>query len=312
MITVLGSINVDLTFPVAKLPRPGETVLTATFTEAIGGKGANQAVAAARDRAACRFIGCVGRDDLGARARAAMIEAGIDVTGLRTVEGPTGLASIWVDAEGRNMIAVASGANRAVKAEPLDACALSDDDVVVLQMEVPPRETELAIACAKRAGARVILNLAPALPIDRSALGHVDILVLNEHEADTLCVDLAFGNGIAGGAPERQLRALARELRRTVVITLGEAGAIAAHDDVLWRVAALPVQSIDTTGAGDCFVGALAAGLDRGASLPEAMRRGVVAASLACTSVGAQPSFAGAARIDAAMIDAPQLRSEAL
>ena len=157
-----------------------------------------------------------------------------------------------------------------------------------------------------------MLNLAPALPIDRSALRQVDILVLNEHEADSLSAHLALGDGIPGAAPETQLRALAHELGMTVIITLGEAGAIAAHSGVLWRGAALPVQSIDTTGAGDCFTGVLAAALGRGVPLPEAMRRGVVAASLACTGVGAQPSFPRADRIDAAMIEARQLRSEPL
>jgi ribokinase len=299
MITVLGSINVDLTFRVPHLPDVGETVLTPGFSEAVGGKGANQAIAAARDGAATRFIGCCGEDAFGATARSLLIDAGVDATGLETLQGvATGLASILVDGEGRNKIAVASGANGKVEARALDA-RLAPGSQLVLQMEIPAAEVEAAIAHAKRAGAHVLLNLAPALPLPLAALRQVDTLVVNEHEASTLCGEL----GLAAAEPEAQARALSRMLGTTVIITLGVAGAIAFHRGILLCAPALPVKAIDSTGAGDCFVGVLAAGLTRGLDLPAAMRRACAAGSLACAIVGAAPSFPTARQIDAALAE---------
>jgi ribokinase len=297
MITVFGSINVDLTFRLPHLPAVGETVLTPAVTQAVGGKGANQAVAAARDGAATRFIGCVGADDFGVTARTALAELGIDVSGLRTVPGATGLAAVWVDGQGRNQIAVASGANGALKAEALAGQAITPQTLVVLQMETPAAEVEAVIECAARIGARVILNLAPALPLPPAALRQIGILVLNEHEAAVLCGFLELPHA----APTDQAIALARDLANTVIITLGAEGAIGAQGDTLWRVEALPVTAIDTTGAGDCFVGVLASALTRGAPMQEAMRRAAVAGSLACTVVGAMPSFPTRDEIDAAL-----------
>ena len=301
MITVLGSINIDLTFKLARLPQPGETMLTPSCTEAVGGKGANQAVAAARDGGAVRFVGCVGNDAFGERARQALAGDGVDIAGLATATAPTGLASIWVDGDGRNMIAVASGANGHARAAALEPQVLGPGEIVVLQMEVPPVEVEAAIARARTAGATLIMNLAPALPLSRQALSCIDILVVNEHEAAALCAEHGPAGGADASAPEAQLRALADMVRGSVIITLGEAGAIAADDRALWRIGALPVAAVDTTGAGDCFVGVLAAGLARGLPLPDAMRRGVVAASLACTVIGAQPSFPTSDRLEAAL-----------
>jgi ribokinase len=299
MLTVFGSINVDLTFALPHLPAAGETVLTSTYSQAVGGKGANQAAAAARDGAATGFIGCVGDDGLGATARAALAELGVDVGGLETVPGTTGVAAIWIDGEGKNQIAVASGANAALKADALVRRPLARGAIVVLQMETPAAEVAAVIAHARRAEARVILNLAPALPLLRPALEQVDILVVNEHEAAVLCerLELALRN------PADQASGLARHLGNTVIVTLGAAGAIGARQDEVLRVAALAVNAVDTTGAGDCFVGVLASALARGASLHTAMQRAVIAGSLACTVVGAMPSFPGRAQIDAALLD---------
>ena len=297
MVVVFGSINVDLTFRLAHLPSVGETVLTPTFTQAVGGKGANQAAAAARDGAATRFIGCVGADDHGATARAALQELGIDVRGLSTVPGHTGLAVIWVDDQGRNQIAVASGANAALEAGSLADDAITPGTFLVLQMEAPAREVEAAIGRAAQAGATVILNLAPALPLAPAVLRQVAILVLNEHEATDLCRHL----GLARAEPEGQAVALTHTLGNTVIVTLGAEGAVGAQGDAVWRVDALRVRAIDTTGAGDCFVGVLAAALMRGATLPAAMQRAAVAGSLACTIVGATPSFPVREMIDAAL-----------
>jgi ribokinase len=297
MITVFGSINVDLTFRLPRLPVVGETVLTPTFTQAVGGKGANQAIAAARDGARVGFIGCVGADNYGETAREALAGLGVDVSRLKTVQGTTGLAAVWIDSDGRNQIAVASGANEALKADALIAQTIAPDTFVVLQMETPAREVEAAIGYAKQGKATIILNLAPARSLSRTTLAQVDVLVVNEHEAAVL----SNGLHLAQAQPVDQVAALAQDLRNTVIITLGAEGAIGARGDKVWRVEALPVRAIDTTGAGDCFVGALASALSRGDNMQAAMRRGAVAGSLACTIVGAMPSFPTRDRTDAAL-----------
>src|SRR5262245_4683321 len=298
MIAVFGSINVDLTFRLPHLPSVGETVLTSALTLAVGGKGANQAIAAARDGAPTCFFGCVGADSYGEMARKALGDVGIDVRGLQTVPGSTGLAAVWIDSAGRNQIAVASGANADPKANALLHQGMAGAKVLVLQMEIPAREVEAAIGYAKQAAAKIILNLAPALPLSLLTLRQVDVLVLNEHEAAVLCTQLR----LAPAEPADQVCDLARDLGNTVIITLGARGAVAAQGASRWRVAAVPVTAIDTTGAGDCFVGVLAAALMRGAPIPEAMRRAAVAGSLACTIVGALPSFPTGENIDAALL----------
>ena len=299
-IVVFGSINIDLTFRVPHLPSAGETVLTPTFSQAVGGKGANQAIAAARDGALTSFIGCVGSDSFGETARAALTDLGIETGGLKTLSGNTGLAAVWVDGDGLNQIAVASGANNALKADALRDQRLEPGTFVVLQMEIPPAEVAAAIAYACDSGAKVILNLAPALPLPMRALRQVTILVLNEHEARVLCDLLALPQV----EPTEQVVALARHLDTTIIITLGRAGAIGARSGRLWQVDALAVPAVDTTGAGDCFVGVLVAALSRGSAIGDAMQRAAVAGSLACTIVGAMPSFPNRERIDGALLEA--------
>jgi ribokinase len=298
VITVFGSVNVDLTFRLPHLPAVGETVLTATFTQAVGGKGANQAIAAARDGARVRFIGCVGADSYGTTARNALAGLDIDVSSLKIVPGTTGLAAVWIDSEGRNQIAVASGANEALNADALLTQTIAAETFVVLQMETPVSEVEAAVGYAKQRNARIVLNLAPALPLAHATLRQADVLVLNEHEAAVLSQHLRMRHA----EPADQVVTLARDLRNTVIITLGAEGAIGARGDETWRVEALPVMAIDTTGAGDCFVGVLASALSGGAAIPTAMRRAAVAGSLACEIVGAMPSFPTRASIDAALV----------
>ncbi|MFY0614399.1 MAG: ribokinase [Hyphomicrobiaceae bacterium] len=297
MISVFGSVNMDLTFQLAALPSLGETVLTPEFSEAVGGKGANQAIAAARDGAATQFTGCVGDDALGATVRSALQAEGINLEALTTVAGKTALASIWVDVRGDNMIAVASGANAKVTAEMLALQALNRETLVVLQMEVPASEIEAVISKAKQNGTKVLLNLAPALPISMGALQQLDILVLNEHEASTLCEQLKF----AAATPDEQIVGLTRLLDASVIITLGAEGVVAMHKGQTFQVPALAIEPVDTTGAGDCFVGVFAAGLDAGLSFENALARAAVAGSLACTVVGAMPSFPTRDLIDQAM-----------
>ena len=294
MITVFGSIVMDLLFSLPHLPAVGETVLTPAYTTAMGGKGANQAVAAARDGGRVRFVGSAGADGFGNEARSLLRAEGVDLAGLSTVDAATCMASIWFDAQGRNQIAVASGANLLTRAEALRPEMLASGDWLVLQMEIPSGEVSKAVALAKARSARVILNLAPALPVEEAALRQVDVLVLNEHEVSQLCTHI----GIAPGLPAKLAGPISRLLGPAVIVTLGADGAVGAKGDQIWQVQSMPVKAVDTTGAGDCFVGVLAAAMDRGLEMQPAMRRACVAASLACTLVGAAPSFPAAAAID--------------
>ncbi len=295
MILVLGSINIDLVFALPNLPRQGETVLGADYLVAPGGKGANQAVAAARDGARVTFHGCVGDDAFGRIAYDALAAAAIDVRLLRDAARPTACAAVCVDAGGHNQIAVASGANLAVRAAQIPDAALGDGTTLILQMEIPRLEIESTIARAKRYGSRVVLNLAPALPLADTALAAVDVLVVNEHEA----ASLAGTRGITAAEPAALAAGLAATLGNIVVVTLGGEGAVAARRGETWRVGALPIAPVDTTGAGDAFVGVLAAALDRGAALPDALRRAGVASGLSCLAKGAMPAMPGTAAIDA-------------
>jgi ribokinase len=304
MIIVFGSVGMDLLFSLPHLPAVGETVLTPTYTTAMGGKGANQAVAAARDGGRVHFVGSAGADGFGNEARSLLRAEGIDLAGFATVDAPTCVASIHFDTQGRNQIAVASGANLLTRADSLQPETLTSGDWLVLQMEIPSSEVSKAVALAKARSARVILNLAPALPVEEAALRQVDILVLNEHEASVLCTHI----GQASGAPAELAGPLSKLLGTTVIVTLGPDGAVGAKGDRICQVPSMPVKAIDTTGAGDCFVGVLAAAMDRGLEIEPAMRRACVAASMACTQIGAAPSFPTGAAIDS-MLDRRQWQS---
>jgi len=300
MILVFGSINADLFFTVERLPGRGETVLTPTVTMRPGGKGANQAAAAARAggraEAATAFLGCIGEDASGAEMLAALAATGCDVSGVRRVPGATGTAAVMVEAGGENQIVVASGANGAVAADLLADAALGPGTTLVCQMEIPVEQTAEALRRGRVAGARTVLNLAPARPIPPSALADVDVLVVNEPEARTL-------EGEAG-TPLGLARNLAARHRLTCIVTLGGDGAVAAEaDGTAWSVGVLPVEAVDTVGAGDAFVGVLAATLDGGASLPDALLRASVAAGLACTAEGAMTSLPDGAVIDARLAE---------
>jgi ribokinase len=304
MITVFGSIGMDLLFSLPHLPSVGETVLTPAYTSAMGGKGANQAVAAARDGGRVRFVGSAGTDGFGTEARSLLLAEGIDLAGFSTVDAATCVASIFFDTQGRNQIAVASGANLLTRADALRPEILAPGDWLVLQMEIPSGEVSKAVALAKARSARVILNLAPALPVEEAALRQVDVLVLNEHEASLLCTHI----GQVSGPPAKLAGPISRLLGTTVIVTLGPDGAVGAKGDQIWQVPSMPVKAVDTTGAGDCFVGVLAVAMDRGVEMEPATRRACVAASMACTLVGAAPSFPTGVAIDL-MLDKPQWQS---
>lgn len=289
MILVFGSINIDLVFALPSLPRPGETVLGTGYRSVPGGKGANQAVAAARDGAKVAMIGRVGRDMFGEMMRASLTEAGVDASGVLDCDGPTGCAAVCVDGEGRNLIAVAGGANLLARSVNIPEALLTPQTTLMLQMEVLIPEIQAAARRAKSKGSRVVLNLGPALRLPLETFRDVDVLVCNEIEATTLLP----------AEPTQLAGKLAETLKTTVIVTLGEKGAMAAGPLGRWTIGALSVKPVDTTAAGDQFTGVLAASLDRGLSLPDAMRRASVAAGLACLIPGAQPSLQTAAMIDA-------------
>ncbi|MEC8280943.1 MAG: PfkB family carbohydrate kinase [Pseudomonadota bacterium] len=283
MLVIVGSVNADLFFNPDHLPGPGATVLCPDYTVHTGGKGANQAVAAARAGAPVAMVGAVGDDVFAATARQTLAAAGVDVGGLITSPGATGAAVVAVDGRGENQIIVASGANGRVSLAQVEALDFGVVTTLLLQMEIPRAVVEAAIDRAAAAGVRVVLNLAPAAPLDPARLSRVDVLIANRGEADSLVPE-------ADDALQ-QARLLAARHGLLAVVTLGADGAVAADDaGHAWRVVALPVTVIDTVGAGDAFVGALAAALDCGRPMARALAEASVAGAHACTQRGPQTS----------------------
>ena len=287
VIVVLGSSNTDMVVPVSRIPGVGETVLGEDLVIAPGGKGANQAVAAARLGAQVRFIGAVGDDAFGEGSLSGLRAEGIDTEHLRTVPGaPSGVALITVDGEGRNAIAVAPGANGRVTADHVREAsgALSGAGVLLAQLETPLEAVREALRLARDAGCRTVLNPAPApaegLPDD--VLSLVDVLTPNEGEARALAGE---------GSPEEMARALLGRGVEAVVITLGEEGALVTTREREERLPAHRVRPVDTTAAGDAFNGALAVALAEGRELPDAARFASATAALSVTKRGAQPSM---------------------
>jgi ribokinase len=296
VITVFGSINVDLVSRVKSHPRPGETVTGSDYQLIPGGKGANQALAAARAGADVRLIGAVGSDDLARVALGELEAGGVDLRGVARKEGATGLAIIIVDESGENSIVVAPGANSQVTADLAAEIAFGPADTLLIQLEVPFAEGCKVARRAYDAGARVVLSVAPFRPLSADDVAPASILVMNEHEA----ADFAGHLGLKTGSDEANVAALGRQLGKSVIATLGAEGAVAARDGRIVRVPALRVTPVDTTGAGDTFAGVLAAFLDEGADLAKAMALAAVAGSLATTKHGAQPSFPTRAEIERA------------
>jgi ribokinase len=282
-IVVVGSLNQDIVARVERHPLPGETVLSHGHFVAPGGKGGNQAVAAARLGQSVAMVGRVGADAAGRDMVAALLADGVDVTHVLTDEGATGVALITLDDAGENAIVVSPGANaRLTAADVEDAAPLvSAASVVLLQLEVP---LEAVAAAAALATGTVVLNPAPARPLPASLLERITVLVPNRSEL-----------GILAGQEEPHdvaaAAALASRVAPTVVVTLGEDGAILVRGDDCLHVPAPPVVPVDTTAAGDAFCGALADGMARGHPLDEAVRWAVAAGAAATTRLGAQPSL---------------------
>ncbi len=292
VITVFGSINLDLIFALPAIPRSGETLLTRSVAIAPGGKGANQAVAAALDGASVAMAGAVGQDALAAGALRLLREAGVDLSRVIETDAATGCAAISVDPQGHNAIAVGSGANLLARADQVEDALLGPGNTLVLQMEVDRQQTQALIRRARAADTRIILNLAPAAPLALDALSAVDLLVVNESEAAWLSEYLGCFPDAVG------LRAA---LGVDVVRTLGEAGSELAALGGLTAIAAHRIDALDTTAAGDCFIGVLAAGLDRGLALDSALHRASAAAGICCTRAGSQNSLPNAHETDDAL-----------
>lgn len=300
-IVVVGSLNIDLVVRTLHLPRPGETVRGADFETIPGGKGANQAVAAARLAGPADhvvMVGRVGDDGFAAVLRQSLSAAGVEIDQVKTVPGPTGNAMIAVEASGENFIIITPGANGTITPEDLDQIAplLGGADLLLLQLEVPLPVVERAARLAREGGATVILNPAPAPegPLPASLLRDLSILIPNESEAARLA-------GVA------EPRAAAQALRAlgvpVVIVTLGSRGALLIDEAGERHVPAFTVTPVDTTAAGDAFAGALAVALVEGQALPDAVRFAAGAGALAATRPGAQPSLPQRSELDRLLAD---------
>jgi ribokinase len=298
MITVFGSLNMDLVIQVPRLPVPGETVLAPGYVLKPGGKGNNQAIAAARAGADVMMVGAVGRDVFGDTLLETLEREHVAAAGVRRVDENTGVATICVDPQGRNFITVAAGANSEARADWVPEASLHvAPTTVLLQMEVPLEQNWALIRHAHESGALSLLNLAPAAPIPRGVLDLLDVLIVNEVEARPVADMLGF----PADDPAALAARVAEAASLTCVVTLGGEGAVAARPDGLWRIGPLPVNAVDTTGAGDAFTGVLAASLDQDYELGAAMHRAAVAGGLACQELGAQESLPSNADIEAAL-----------
>jgi ribokinase len=295
-IVVVGSSNTDMILKLERIPRPGETLLGGEFVTAAGGKGANQAVAAAKAGGAVTLVARVGKDMFGERAVAGFAESGINVDYVQYDKSASGVALIFVAKDGENSIGVGGGAN--AKLSPADVRrakdAFADADVVIMQLETPLETVQAAADFAAASGARVILNPAPAQPLPDKLLKKVSILTPNETEAELLtgvkvtseascsrAADILLGKGV-----------------RTVIITLGARGSFVATASSTTLVPGFKVKPVDTTAAGDTFNGALAVALAEGMSMPDAVQFANAAGAISVTRMGAQPSAPKRSEID--------------
>lgn len=293
-VTIVGSANMDLVFTVDRRPEPGETLMATSTASFPGGKGLNQAVAAARAGARTVFIGALGDDDSGRVLGAIMADAAIDSTLVREVKAPTGQALIVVDGGGENTIIVASGANSTVTAlTAADRAAIAGTTVLLMQLELPIETVIEAAAAARAAGVMVMLNAAPARELPDELIHLLDCLIVNEHE---VCL-------IGGSAELAEASAVVAGRVARVIVTLGAAGSVIFDDGVeIARVPAPKVTAVDTTGAGDTFCGAFAAALSQGHPVIAAATFATAAAALSVQVVGAVPSIPSRATIEGALV----------
>lgn len=297
MITVLGSINMDLVANTPRLPEPGETVSGTGFSTAAGGKGANQALAARRAGSLVRMAGAVGTDKFADAALELLEEAGVDLSAVARSDQPTGTALILVGGNGENMIAVVPGANGTIETEAADEAVTTTraGGILMLQLEIPAESVESALRTAHARHIVSILNTAPLTPEAPELAKLADIVIANETE-----FELLIGKPIAS-ASEREAEMLKWHIKgnQTLIVTLGSEGVIAVRNNVVHTAAGLDIVPVDTVGAGDTFCGYLASALEQGLDFPDALRRAAVAGSLACLKAGAQPSIPTAGEVEA-------------
>jgi len=296
-IAVVGSANIDLTTFADQFPKPGETIFGQKFDLGFGGKGANQAVAARLCGADVFMVARVGDDLFGPATIENFRKQGIDATHVKQVKGlSSGVAPIFVEPNGQNRILVVKGANDAVKLEDIDTAAdvLKSVDCIVLQFEIPLETVYYTVAFARKHNIRCIVNPAPAQPVDMSALKDLDYFVPNESEAEAI-------SGLPVKTVEDAKKCAARMMAggvRNVIITLGAQGCLLASRDGSEHIAPFKVNSVDSTGAGDAFIGSFAVFLGEGVPEKEAVRRANLYAGLSTTGVGTQKSFFDRARFD--------------
>jgi ribokinase len=301
-VVVVGSANEDLVVTTKRLPRPGETVAGSSFAQLPGGKGANQAVAAARAGADVYFVGAVGADDAGSRCAEALRSEGVNVDGLLTVAGtPTGRAAVLVSDDGENEIVIFGGANDCLDADAVQTALgrleLRAEDVCLVCFEVGDGAVAATAEFAKQRGCRLVVNPAPARPIGAAVLDAHPVLVPNRSEAELI-------SGV--GDPTAAAARLHEMSDAPVVVTLGAGGALVVDSLPIGTVAPLQVEVRDTTGAGDTLTGALAASLAEGVELPAAVRWAVAAASLSVRVVGARPGSPRRKAIEEALATQPK------
>ncbi len=288
-IVVVGSSNTDMILKTDRLPKPGETVIGGEFSTAAGGKGANQAVAAARAGGEVSLVARVGSDVFGSQAIEGFMQDNIDVSHVsKDPHLPSGVALIFVDRQGENSIAVASGANEKLSPQDVHTASniLAAADVIVMQLEIPIDTVRKVVAIAAQAGVRVILNPAPAQPLDEEILGKVSVLTPNESEAEQLTGITVLRDADC----QRAAEVLIQKGVGTVLITLGPRGVFVYGEGLSERVPGFEVEAVDSTAAGDVFNGALAVALAEGKPLDQAVLFASAAGALSVTRLGAQLS----------------------
>lgn len=297
MILVIGSINLDMTGNVERIPGPGETVSGSDFRTAPGGKGANQALAACRAGAAVRMVGAVGKDTFADEALALLNAGGVDLKSVHQAAAATGIALIMVSEGGENVIAVIPGANGTVLPGDFSRLDFAPSDLILLQLEIPVSTVEAALDKARASGARSILNVAPYSKEATHLLEKADYVVANETEFDFYAKALK----LRGRLRKDRMEAFAAATGKTIVVTLGSDGVLAAAPGESHQLAAMRIKPVDTVGAGDTFCGYFGAALHAGLPLKQALLRASTAGSLACLKPGAQPSIPTATEVEQAL-----------
>ncbi|MGI2032747.1 ribokinase [Rhizobium panacihumi] len=297
MITVLGSINMDLIATTPRLPQPGETVAGTSFSTAAGGKGANQALAARRAGSGVRMAGAVGEDEFAKPALELLDQAGVDLSAVARSSEPTGTAQILVGGDGENMIVVVPGANGTIDEDQAHIAVgtMRAGSLLMLQLEIPADSVERALRSARAQHIVSILNTAPLTPEAAELAKLADVVIANETE-----FSLLVGRQIAQADDrEAAMREWHSERGQALIVTLGADGVIAVRNGVVHRVKGLDITPVDTVGAGDTFCGYLVSGMEQGLDFPDALRRAAIAGSLACLKAGAQPSIPTAEEVAA-------------